>query len=242
MQASRAGKHVMTEKVMCMDLNEADAMIAAAREAGKALTVYQNRRWDGDFRTAKKVLASGALGKVFQIESSVNGWWYPAGWRGVKACGGGMLYDWGAHLVDQMVQLMLPAMPRTVFATSHAGVHDVDVETQTTAMIVFDNGVSAEIDVGCMSHITRPRWLIRGEKAAFQMADRQHAILKTENGEESIVVEQDRWAELYTNLGRHLNCGEELAVKPEHCRIAMAVIDAMMKSAETGTSVRVGND
>ncbi|MBA3726831.1 MAG: Gfo/Idh/MocA family oxidoreductase [Armatimonadetes bacterium] len=241
-QASRAGKHVMTEKAMCLNTKEADSMIAAAKEAGKTLTVYQNRRWDGDFLTVKMVLESGAVGRVFQVESSVNGWWYPAGWRGIRACGGGMLYDWGAHLVDQIVQLILPAMPKIVFAVSHAGAHDVDIETQSTVTVLFDNGVSAEIDVGCMSHIARPRWLIRGDKAAFHMPDWKHATLKDQGGEVQIGVEEDRWADLYKNLSRHLNYGEELAVKPEQSRTVMAVIDAAFASAETGKSVAIGND
>ena len=238
-QASKAGKHVMTEKVMCLSTKEADQMLAAAKAAGKALTVYQNRRWDGDFLTVKKLLAEGKLGKVFQIESSVNGWWFPGGWRGVKACGGGMLYDWGAHLTDQLVQLMLPARPKTVFATSHKGVHDVDIETQTTAAIVFDNGVSAQIDVGCMSYITRPRWLIRGDKASLLMPDWETAKLKNESGEIDIPVEKSRWEDIYENLSAHLNRGEQLAVRPEEVRIAMSIIDAAFESAASGKSVEI---
>lgn len=237
--ASRAGKHVMTEKVMCLTAAEADAMISAANEAGKMLTIYQNRRWDGDFLTVKGVVNSGVLGRIFQIESSVNGWWLPEGWRAVKSSGGGMLYDWGAHLVDQVLLLAAPALPKTVFAVSHAGAHAIDIETQTTVTIVFDNGMSSEIDVGCMSYITRPRWLIRGEKGALSMPDWEHAKLKTAAGEEELTVEKPRWEDIYTNVSRHLNHGEKLDVLPEQGRLALSVIDAAFLSAEKGQSVEV---
>lgn len=232
--ASKAGKHVMTEKVMCLNLAEADAMIAAAKEADRMLTVYQNRRWDGDFLAVREIAASGALGEIFQIESSVNGWWFPEGWRGVKSCGGGMLYDWGAHLADQLVQLMLPAKPKTVFAVSHAGGHDVDIETQTTALILFDNGVSAEIDVGCSSRICRPRWLIRGTQGALEMRDFKSGMLKTDSREEPVEAKPDDWPAAYRHVSAHLLNGEELAVKPEEVRIGIAIIEAAFESAASG--------
>jgi len=241
--ASKAGKHVVTEKVMCLNTHEADEMIAASKASGKMLTVYQNRRSDGDYLTVRKVIRSGTLGNVFQIESSVNGWWFPGGWRGIKAHGGGMLYDWGAHLTDQLVQLMLPAKPKTVFASSHYGVHNVDIETQTSVMILFENGVTAEIDVGCISHYTRPRWLVRGEKAALRMQDWESASLRGQfdglDGELKIDVEKGHWGAFYENVSRHLNQGDELAVKPEEVRIAISIIEAAQQSAAAGRAVEL---
>ncbi|MDQ2985505.1 MAG: Gfo/Idh/MocA family oxidoreductase [Armatimonadota bacterium] len=239
-QASQADKHVMTEKVMCLNVAEADEMIKAADDVGRLLTVYQNRRWDGDFLTVQNVLLSGKLGKVFQIESCVNGFYFPDGWRGVRECGGGMLYDWGAHLCDQICTLMRPAVPVSVYAISHAGAHGVDIETQTTAMIKFDNGVSAEIDVGCMSHISRPRWLIRGEKGAFVMPDWQTATLKTADGETEVEVEPANWHAIYQNVADHLTKESPLAVSAQDVRSAMQVIDAAFASADTGEVARIG--
>lgn len=241
--ASQAGKHVLTEKVMCLNVAECDAMIEAAKKADRMLTVYQNRRHDGDYLTVKKVLSSGMLGKVFSIESSVNGQWFPAGWRGVKKHGGGMLYDWGAHLLDQIVQIMLPARPKSVFATFHHGGHEVDIETQDTLSVLFDNGVMAQVDVGCISWLTRPRWLVRGEKAALQMADwetcKVRGVFNGVEGEMSVPVEKGRWEEFYPSVSRHLNEGGPLPVDPSEVRIAMQVIDAAFESAKTGSSVTI---
>ncbi len=242
--ANKAGKHVLTEKVMCLNVAECDAMIAAARDAGKMLTVYQNRRWDRDYLTVRKVLKSGILGNLFHIDSSVNGWWYPAGWRGVKKAGGGMLYDWGAHLFDQLIQIMLPAKPKTVFCTRNKGVWtDVDIDTQNNATIVFDNGVVGQIDVGCMSRTPRSRWLIRGEKSCLHMPDWDHAAAKMEIdgvvGTMDVEMEKDDWNGVYRNISEHLNEGKELIVKPEEVRIGIAAIEAALKSAESGRSADV---
>lgn len=113
-KALRAGKHVLTEKVMCLNAAEADAMIQAARESGKALTVFHNQRWDSDFLTVKKAIDSGVLGEVFLIESCVTNYDKPFGWRAEKRHGGGQVYDWGVHLFDQAVQL-IQAEPAVVF-------------------------------------------------------------------------------------------------------------------------------
>lgn len=235
--ASRAGKHVITEKVMCLNTREADEMIAASEDAGKMLTVYQNRRWDGDYLTVKREIDTGNLGKVFSIESSVNGWWFPGGWRGVKAQGGGMLYDWGAHLADQLVQLMLPAKPKAVFAANWHGVHEVDIETQTTMMITFGNGVMAGIDVGCISHQMRPRWLVRGEKAGLRMPDWNTAAVRAGETETPVQVEESRWSDFYQNVSNHLLNGAELEVRPKEVRIGIAILEAASISADTGRSV-----
>ncbi|GIV01351.1 MAG: oxidoreductase [Fimbriimonadales bacterium] len=243
-QASQAGKHVMTEKVMCLNVAEADAMIEAARAAGTTLTVYQNRRWDGDYLLVREVWERGLLGTVFQVESSVNGHWFPSGWRGQAKHGGGMLYDWGAHLSDQLVQLMKPRKPTRVFATAHFGGHEgIDVETQCTVVIQFTDDIVAQMDVGCVSYMTRPRWLIRGEKAALQMPDWNTAVLRGSfegmDGELHLDAPKSDWAAPYRTLRDHLLDGEDLSIKPEEVRTSIAILEAARKSAETGRVVEV---
>ena len=81
-RAMEAGKHVVTDKPMCLSLREADAMIAASRENDRLLSVFQNRRWDGDFLTVKQVLDEGLLGAPFLIEMFWGQYGVPRGWRG----------------------------------------------------------------------------------------------------------------------------------------------------------------
>lgn len=102
--ALRAGKHVMTEKPATLSVADWDEMVAVSRECGKILTVHQNRRWDKDYRIMREVVESGAIGKVFSIESRVFGTVGAMyGWRAFKAYGGGMVYDWGVHMFDQLL-------------------------------------------------------------------------------------------------------------------------------------------
>src|SRR5215212_10119796 len=81
-EALRAGKPVVVDKPMCLSLADCDAMIEAAREAGKMLTVFHNRRWDGDFLTAKQAMDDGALGAVKWIELSWGRCGAYRSWRG----------------------------------------------------------------------------------------------------------------------------------------------------------------
>ena len=101
-----AGKAVVCEKPLSLTAKEADEMIEASRRSGAPFTVFQNRRWDGDYLTVKSAVESGILGDVFLYESTVQGYGEPVGWRREKKYGGGMLYDWGAHLIDQALQLV----------------------------------------------------------------------------------------------------------------------------------------
>lgn len=241
--ALSAGKHVVTEKVMCLNVAEADAMIAAAKKAGKLLSVFQNRRWDSDYVTVKHVVEQGMLGTVFQIASCVDGFGQPGGWRAHKKHGGGMLYDWGAHLTDQMVQLA-QSDPDTVYAQIESRVWNVDVDTFAKVMVRFKNGLVGEIEVGCISWIPRPRWLVRGEKGALLLEgwDDQFRLRTQVNGintEMRFDKLPSSWGEYYRNISAVLNEGAELAVKPEQVRKAIQVIEAAFRSAETGQSVKV---
>ena len=241
--ALQAGKHVITEKVMCLNVAEADAMIAAAKKAGKVLSVYQNRRWDSDFVTVKHIVTQGMLGEVFQIASCVDGYGQPGGWRAHKKHGGGMLYDWGAHLTDQLVQLA-QSDPDTVFAQIEHRVWNVDVDTFAKVMVRFKSGLVGEIEVGCISWIPRPRWHVRGERGALLLQgwDDPFRLQTNVNGlktEMRIDKLPSSWQSYYQNISAVLNEGAELEVKPEGVRKAIQIIEAAFRSAETGASVKV---
>ncbi len=236
-QASEAGKHVVTEKVMCLNVQEADEMIESARRAGKVLTVYQNRRWDGDFLAVRRVWESGVLGPIFSVQSCVNGFFRPAGWRAERRFGGGMLYDWGAHLIDQILHLFAPEKPLGVYATLYYGGHDLDVETQASVVVNFSEGRMAQVDVGCVSHLSPPRWLIRGERGALVMEGWEEGRLRLasegEAVEHPLKAEASAWGAFYENVSSHLNDGVELAVKPEEARLTVQVIESAFESDRT---------
>ena len=105
-QALAAGKHVVTDKPMCLSIAEADQMIAASQAHDRLLSVFQNRRWDGDFLAVKNALAQGLLGDPFLLEMFWGQYGPPRGWRSIARHGGGKFFDLGAHLVDQALQLI----------------------------------------------------------------------------------------------------------------------------------------
>ncbi len=244
-KALNAGRHVLTEKVMCLNTAEADAMIEAAKESRKMLTVFQNRRWDSDFLTVKDAVESGILGDVFLVESCVTVYGKPSGWRAVKKHGGGQLYDWGAHLFDQAVQLVRRD-PVTVFAEIQRRVWDVDVDTFAKVIVRFENGCLFEVDLGNVQWTSKPRWQVFGEKGALvketfdpEEKARVRTSLNGTPGELRLESVPGDWSEVYTNVSRHLNEGADLIVKPENVRKSIAIIEAAFKSAECGQSVSI---
>jgi len=236
-KALNAGKHVVTEKVMCLNVREADAMIEASKRNNRLLSVRQNRRWDTDYLTVKKVLDEGVLGEVFLIDSAINMFIKPGGWRAKKEMGGGFLYDWGCHLLDQIVQLAR-SEPEVVFATLEYRVWDVDVDTHARVLTKFKNGLVTEVEVSNISWLSRPRWHVRGEKGAL-IYQGGRACVKTAAGETHIPDVPGNPRGFYENISAVLNKGAELAVKPEEVRTSIAIIEAAFLSAERGESIRL---
>jgi scyllo-inositol 2-dehydrogenase (NADP+) len=111
-----SGKHVVVDKPFATSAREADELIALAESQGLILSVFQNRRWDGDYLTARHCIEQGWLGNVFHFEVHFDRFrpQIKPGWREEPSPGSGILYDLGAHLIDQSVHLF--GMPRAVTA------------------------------------------------------------------------------------------------------------------------------
>ena len=117
-RALEAGKNVISEKPVTLCSADLEEMIAAAERTGKLFTVHQNRRWDNDYRTIKNIYDKGELGKVHAIDSKVYGSrGIPGDWRQEKKHGGGMVLDWGVHLLDQILMLNENNKMISVYAT-----------------------------------------------------------------------------------------------------------------------------
>ncbi|HID11294.1 MAG TPA: Gfo/Idh/MocA family oxidoreductase [Candidatus Latescibacteria bacterium] len=235
--ALEAGKHVVTEKPMCLSVREADEMIEASRRNRRILSVRQNRRWDTDYLTVKKVLDDGILGEVFSIDSAMDMFVRPGGWRAKKEAGGGFLYDWGCHLLDQVVQLV-NSRPKLVFADLQTRVWDVGVDTHALVITKFEDGLLAGIEVSNVSWLGRPRWHIRGEEGAL-IYQGGRAIVRTSRGEVEVQNVVGNPKGFYENISAVLNLGEELAVKPEEAKSVIAIIEAAFASAGTDSAVMV---
>jgi len=127
--ALRAGRHVVVDKPFTTTLDEARQVIAAAREAGRIASVFQNRRWDGDFLTLRKLVEDGALGEVSELHSHFDRFrpQVPDRWRERAGLGAGLWFDLGPHLVDQALQLF--GMPLSI---------EADIAIQREGAVVDD--------------------------------------------------------------------------------------------------------
>ncbi|MBQ7499510.1 MAG: Gfo/Idh/MocA family oxidoreductase [Clostridia bacterium] len=158
------GHNVVTEKPVTVSSADLAEMIEASKRNGVLFTTHQNRRWDGDMLSIKKVIEDGTIGPVFNIESRVHGSrGIPGDWRGKKEHGGGMMLDWGVHLLDQIVNVLLPDRKiESVYATmDHVTNHEVDDGFRMTMR--FEGELRVYVEVGTSNFIDLPRWYVQGE-------------------------------------------------------------------------------
>lgn len=170
-QALRAGKHVISEKPVTLSINELDSVIKVADECGKLFTVHQNRRFDVDYLMMKQVYASGVLGDVFGVESRYQGSrGIPGDWRGHKEHGGGMLYDWGIHLIDQMLGIVYDRKIESIFCRLEHITND-EVDDGFKLDLYFEGGLDARIEVGTSHFISLPRFYMTGRRGTAEVND-----------------------------------------------------------------------
>jgi len=259
-QCLEAGRHVVTDKIMCLTTAEADAMIAAAKRNPRLLSIFHNRRWDGDFLTLRKAVADGLLGELLVVEAAVVGFGTPnpERWRAQRQHGGGTFRDWGAHLLDQALQL-IDAEVVSVYCDMLYTEPRLDVETAARCLFTFGNGVRYVVETGGISALSRPRWYVRGRTGAFlkEGLDPQETALRngqvdanlpqapehrarvvcnTPNGrkEQTLETIPGNWPAYYQNIADHLLRGAELAVTAAQVRRVVALIEAATESAQTG--------
>lgn len=265
--AMEAGKNVISEKPVTLSSEDLQAMMDASHRTGRFLTVHQNRRWDEDFLTVKNILAQGKLGELFRIESRVHGSrGIPGDWRQEKEHGGGMILDWGVHLLDQMLLLFPGVSIRSVYATwTH--VTNQLVDDGFYAELLFENEVRALVEVGTSNFISLPRWYVLGTNgtAVIEDWDLSGKIVRASGVDEkdvmpvitaagltktmaprrddSIFTEELPKAksdvrEFYLNVMAVLEGREESRIKlPEVMRV-MKLMEAIARSARTGEVVK----
>jgi predicted dehydrogenase len=263
--AMEGGLGVVVDKPFAVTADEGRALIAEAKERGTMLTVYQNRRWDGDFLTVQRLISSGALGEVHRFESRFERW-RPAlkgGWRehGDPAEAGGLLYDLGSHLVDQALVLFGPATH--VYAELDRRRPGVEVDDDAFVALTHASGVRSHL---WMSHVDADdamRMRVLGSRAAYVKhgLDVQERALRNGwppgpdwgkepesawgrlgSGEAWTAVATDRGAypEFYARVAAALRDGTPPPVDPADAVAALDVIHAAQQSAAEGAVVRLG--
>ena len=176
LRALRAGKHVAVEKPFARSVEEANEVIKLAREKGLLVTCYQNRRWDGDFLTLKKLVGEGALGKLtdaqmhydFEMPKWIEGW---TDKKFEKGSGKGMMYGLGSHSLDQTVVLFGRPKSVTGFLRSLRGVES-EIDDTFTVILQYGEGPHKDLIVTVKTTVvTRLRdpihYIIRGTGGGY---------------------------------------------------------------------------
>jgi predicted dehydrogenase len=264
-RALLAGKHVVCEKPVALSSESLDNMIAAAKESGKLFTVHQNRRWDVDFLAMKKLAGSGEIGDIIRIESRIHGSrGIPSDWRCHKPYGGGMILDWGVHLIDQVLQIIPEKIVKISCDVTNITTDEVDDGMRLN--IYFESGKTAYVEVGTYNFIALPRFYMQCKNGTAMIEDwRKNAqvvkciawhesdvvpvqtaagITKTMAPRDEITVktwEEDRPVsdvhDFYRNFAAAIDGKEEQLIKHVESRKVLAVMEACFKSAETGKPV-----
>ncbi len=168
--ALRHGKHVICEKPATMTSDELVEVMEEAKKCGKVFTIDQNRRTNRDFVLMRRQVESGIIGKPYVIESRVEGSrGVPAGWRTIREKGGGMMLDWGVHLIDQ-IMYMVDEPVINVFCKMYS-VNYSDVEDNFRLTMTFESGLTAHIEVSTNNFINHPRWYVLCKDGTLQIDD-----------------------------------------------------------------------
>ena len=262
-----SGKNVVCEKPVAMNAAELTEMIAASERTGRLFSVHQNRLWDKDYAIIKKLVQENTLGKPYFIESRVQGSSGGMhGWRGHKINGGGMLYDWGVHLLDQLMD-MIDSPVVSVTAQLQSLFSD-EIDDNVKLLLQFENGVSALCTMETNCFIPLPRWHMCCEQGTVvveswsaqgeivQLAEGgkmewTDEIVYTEAGPTRTMAPRPvnttkhsplpevhtDWSDYYNNIVAVLDNRAELIVKPAQVLRVMRVIDLAFESSRQGVGL-----
>lgn len=169
LSALEAGLGVVVDKPLALNAAEGSRLVDAAAERGLMLTVFQNRRWDGDFLTLSTLLEANELGRAHRFESRFERWRPQVGngWRERIPAeeGGGLLLDLGSHLVDQAVQLFGPV--RGLYAEVDARREGAVADDDVFLALDHESGVRSELWASALAADPGPRFRVLGNRAAF---------------------------------------------------------------------------
>jgi len=181
-QCLAAGRDVLVDKPFTTTLEEAIALVEFAKQQGRLLTVYQNRRYDGDFQAIVQLVASGSLGRIVRFESNYDRFrpqLKPNAWRERSGPGTGIFFDIAPHLIDHA--LLLFGMPEALTADIRMEREGAVADDAFDLTFHYARGLRADLRSSILAAVTRPRFLMHGTQGAFvkQTVDPQEGNLRS---------------------------------------------------------------
>lgn len=263
-----AGKHVVVEKPFTCTVAEAEELISLAAKQNKKLSVYQNRRWDSDFRTVQKVVQQKLPGEVVEAEIHFDRFSETISYKQHKETpgpGAGVVYDLGPHLIDQALQLF--GMPQAVFADA-TNLRPISQVEDYFEMILFYKNLRVRLKCSYLVREKLPAYIFHGTKGSFikpradvQEADLQNGknisdedwgiepdtakgLLHTERSDqiitrEYIASEKGNYMEYYNELYDSIRNSKPLPVSAEDGLKVVRIIDAAFRSVNTKAIVQL---
>ena len=256
----KAGKHVVTEKPFVVTTREADKLIDLAEKHDVMVSTYHNRHWDGWILRARREIEKGAVGEVTRVQLRFGGYSMPREWwRTSKSISGGVMYDWGVHLLEYALQVV-PGNITEVAGFAHTGHWEAKAgksspyfgdfnEDEATAIVRFDTGAMIDLRISQLEPTAQPPMTIFGTGGAYVVerffgkdespewtlhkADKQGRI-KTSTGNHL----KGKQHLFYKNVAEHL-CGDtDLIITPQWARRPIHILDLADRSARQGKALR----
>ena len=268
-QCLEAGRHVVVDKPFAPTTTEAAEMVRIAQQRGRLITVYQNRRWDGDFLTVRRVIQEGALGRLILFESHMERYrpvLNAEAWREVPAPGSGLWFDLGPHMLDQAFVLFGP--PESMAAELRSERDGAAVDDAFDVVLHYPNKLRVVLRSNLLTCVPGPRFRLNGTRGSFVKhgTDPQEDALKSKEstdqpnwGQEPkendgtlsiadgnritasrIPTETGDYRRYYQNVRDAVVSGAALDVSPEHALNIMHALELGMESSKRGCGLPFG--
>ncbi len=247
-QCLKAGRHVVVEKPFAITTAECDAMIAAAGKHKVMLSTYHNRHWDGCILQAVKTIRSGVIGDVVRVEAHMGRWGKPGDWwRSSRSVSGGILYDWGVHLMEYTLQIIdadiveVTGFARSGVWTSKKWGPDLN-EDEGFLVVRYANGAWSSLNITQVDSNPKPSRLeITGTKGTYLMNHNDYEIITHRRDGATVRTAganmPGRQETYYQNVADHLTRGAKLVITPQWARRPVHIIDLGVRSAKKGRAL-----
>jgi scyllo-inositol 2-dehydrogenase (NADP+) len=265
-QCVEAGRDVVVDKPFATTLKEAEGLVELARKSGRLITVYQNRRYDGDFQAIRQIVAEGTLGRIVRFETNYDRFrpdLKPGAWRERVGPGGGIFFDIAPHLIDHA--LVLFGLPEAVTGDVRIERPVAVVDDSFDVMLHYSAGMRAVLRSTMLAVAPRPRFVLHGTRGSFvkQTFDPQEINLRRgyvpQNGQwggeppedwgvlttvendvvtkRSVPSASSDYRDYYANVRDAILGRATLAVTPEHALDVMRVLEMAQESSRTACTI-----
>jgi len=267
-KALNAGKHVIVEKPFTRTIEQGEKLINLADKYQRILSVFQNRRWDGDFLTVRKIVENNFLGRLVEFESNYmryRNFIQPDTWKESAEQGIGLIYNLGSHMIDQAVVLF--GMPNAVWADVDSLRTGSEIDDYYHIKLIYPE-IKVTLKASYLVREETPRYTLHGTNGSFlkygidpqeemlkqggkpsspdwgKEPENQWGILNTEiNGVHirgKVETIAGNYTAYYDNIYNVIRKRAELEVTPEQALNVLHVIDAAMESSRSGQNIEIG--